>query len=161
VRPRDVFLSQSGITVRCSGNALTQGIDDVREDEHHPDLYQDQFLLTPPSMRHAQIRVSVPGKPFRCPSVAHTVGPPPAIGEQLRITHIGQIHAHSHPIAQPHQPYQVACLLLASPQPDQSIEHLALAIEHMRDAVGRVLAIAADPPQLPLRQGIKEARSLK
>lgn len=34
-----------------------------------------------------------------------------------------------------------------------------MAIELMGDAVRRVLPLAADPPQLPLRQGIKEAEA--
>jgi len=49
-------------------------------------------------------------KPVHYRSFAHTGGPPPAIRKDLRITPIGQIHAHSDPITQPHQPYQVACL---------------------------------------------------
>ena len=44
-----------GLTVGCRRNAGASGIHDVREDKHHPDLYQDQFLLATPPMRHAQI----------------------------------------------------------------------------------------------------------
>src|SRR5712692_11674141 len=53
----------------------------------------------------------------------------------------------------------MACLLLACPQPDQGVKHLALSIEHMHNLVGCLLSRATDPPELPLRQRVKKAEA--
>src|SRR5581483_11314440 len=50
-------------------------------------------------------------------------------------------------------------LLLTGTQPDQSIKLLTMTIEHVRKRIGGVLPVAADPPHLPLRQCIKEAKA--
>src|SRR6266851_1518062 len=64
--------------------------------------------------RHSQILFEQAKSQFNIPATRIQLGHLPQ-GKYLRITHIGQIHAHSDPITQPHQPYQVARLLLAGP----------------------------------------------
>src|SRR5258708_6097788 len=141
------------LAARCLGDALAQGQEHLGEDQDDPDLHFDQFGLAPPPVVHAQVVFEEPERQFDIEASGiqlRDFGQ----GKQEGIGDIGHIHADLYPIAKAHQ---VGRAVLARSQPDQRIQHFMVAIEGMDNLVRGVGAIARDPPQAAIRQGIKEA----